>query len=324
MDDMAMDMVMDAAMNFTVVIPTYNGSERLPRVLDRLRTQAVPDSLRWEIVVVDNNSTDATAEIVRRYQQDWPAALPLHYVTETQQGLAYARQCGVEAAQGDWVGFLDDDTAPDENWVSAAYRFGQAHPKAGAYGGQIHGDFEVPPPKDFKRIQSFLAIKERGAQPHRYQPETLSLPPGAGLVIRKQAWLESVPAQLQRTTRGGNDFEISIRMHRHGWEIWYNPDMHIYHHIPKKRLERDALIKLSHTVGGCICELRLINVEALRKPVIVGRILMGNLRRIVMHVLKYRWQIKHDVVLMCELVFFVGGFMSPFYLLKKNLAKLSA
>ncbi|MEM9162112.1 MAG: hormogonium polysaccharide biosynthesis glycosyltransferase HpsE [Cyanobacteria bacterium P01_F01_bin.4] len=311
-------------MDFTVVIPTYNGAGRLARVLDRLRLQATPSTLSWEIVVVDNNSTDGTATLVKQYQQDWPAAPPLRYVAETQQGLAYARQCGVEAAQGEWVGFLDDDTAPDENWVSAAHRFGQAHPKVGAYGGQIHGEFEVSPPKDFKRIQSFLAIKERGAKPHLYQPETLSLPPGAGLVIRKQAWLECVPAQLQRTTRGGNDFEISIWMHRQGWEIWYNPDMHIYHYIPKKRLERDALIQLSHTVGGCICELRLINVNALQKPVIVGRILMGNLRRIVTHVLKYRWQIKHDVVLMCELVFFVGGFMSPFYLLKKNLTKLSA
>ncbi|MEM8805097.1 MAG: hormogonium polysaccharide biosynthesis glycosyltransferase HpsE [Cyanobacteria bacterium P01_G01_bin.38] len=315
---------MDSTIDFTVVIPTYNGAGRLARVLDRLRSQTIPTNFNWEIVVVDNNSTDGTAALVKQYQQDWPAAPSLRYVVETQQGLAYARQCGVEAAQGKWVGFLDDDTAPDENWVSAAHRFGQAHPEAGAYGGQIHGEFEVDPPQDFKRIQSFLAIKERGPKPHLYQPETLSLPPGAGLVIRKQAWLECVPAQLQRTTRGGNDFEISIRMHRQGWEIWYNPDMHIYHYIPKKRLERDALLKLSHTVGGCICELRLINVNALQKPMIVGRILMGNLRRIVTHVLKYRWQINHDVVLMCELVFFVGGFMSPFYLLKKNLTKLSA
>ena len=304
--------------DFTVVIPTYNGAQRLPRVLDALRSQIITD-LSWEIVVVDNNSTDATSALVKRYQSQWLNATPLRYVTESRQGLAYARQCGVETADGRWVGFLDDDTAPDQNWVMAAYRFGEEYPRAGAYGGQIHGEFEVPPPENFERIKSFLAIKERGPEPHLYQPEVLILPPGAGLVIRKQAWLEAVPAQLQRTTRGGNDFEISICMHRQGWEIWYNPDMHIYHHIPKKRLERDALIALSHTVGSCICELRLINVSISQKPSIVCRILLGNLWRVIKHLLTYRLKIKDDDVLMCELVFFAAGFMSPFYLLKKSL-----
>ncbi|MBX2862981.1 MAG: hormogonium polysaccharide biosynthesis glycosyltransferase HpsE [Leptolyngbyaceae cyanobacterium MAG.088] len=307
--------------DFTVVIPTYNGAQRFPRVLDALRSQLNTESFQWEVVVVDNNSSDSTSDVVQTYQADWLIDVPLRYVTESRQGLAYGRQCGVEAASGMWVGFLDDDTAPDENWVAAAYRFGQAYDRAGAFGGQIHGDFEVPPPKNFERIKSFLAIKERGPEPHLYQPEVLILPPGAGLVIRKQAWLEAVPAQLQRTTRGGNDFEISICMHRAGWEIWYNPDMHIYHHIPKRRLERDALISLSHTVGSCICELRLINVATMQIPVIVGRILLGNLRRTVAHLLTYRLQIKHDVVLMCELVFFMAGFMSPFYFLKKRLSR---
>ena len=309
--------------DFTVVIPTYNGVQRLPKVLDALRSQLISDVCTWEVVIVDNNSTDGTAAVVEDYQPNWLATVSLRYVTEPRQGLAYARQCGVEAANGKWVGFLDDDTAPDQYWVTAAYRFGEQHPQAGAYGGQIHGDFEVPPPENFERIKSFIAIKERGPTPHLYQPDVLILPPGAGLVIRKQAWLEAVPAQLQRTTRGGNDFEISICMHRQGWEIWYNPDMHIYHHIPKKRLEKEALLSLSHTVGSCICELRLINVSVWQVPVIVGRIFLGNLKRIVRHLVRYRLQIRDDVVLMCELVFFIGGFLSPFYLLSKKLANPS-
>ncbi|NEZ61947.1 glycosyltransferase family 2 protein [Leptolyngbyaceae cyanobacterium CCMR0082] len=310
--------------DFTVVIPTYNGAQRLPRVLDALRSQNISDSFAWEVVIVDNNSTDGTAAVIEGYQLNWLTTMSLRYVTEPRQGLAYARQCGVEAANGKWVGFLDDDTAPDQNWVTAAYHFGAQHPHAGAYGGQIHGDFEVPPPENFERIKSFLAIKERGPNPHLYQPDVLILPPGAGLVIYKQAWLEAVPAQLQRTTRGGNDFEISICMHRQGWEIWYNPDMHIYHHIPQKRLEKEALLSLSHTVGSCICELRLINVSVWQVPVIVSRIFLGNLKRIVRHLVQYRLQIRDDVVLMCELVFFIGGFLSPFYLLRKKLANPSA
>ena len=98
-------------------------------------------------------------------------------------------------AQSELVAFLDDDILPASNWVETAYKFSKEHPQAGAYGGQIHGNFEVPPPEDFKRIASFLAIRERGNKPHLYNPDNLILPPSAAWVIRKKVWLENVPSR---------------------------------------------------------------------------------------------------------------------------------
>jgi len=306
---------------FTVAIPTYNGEKRLPKVLDKLREQINTEHFDWEILVVDNNSKDNTAEIVQNYQKNWSETYDLRYCFEAEQGLAFARQRAVEEAKGELIGFIDDDVFPAPDWVSMAYKFAQEYPKAGAYGGQIHGDFEVEPPKNFGRIKSFLAIKERGPKPHLYDPENLSLPPGAGLVVRKKAWLENVPRRLVRTTRGGNDFEISLHLHRGGWEIWYNPDMHLDHKIPSWRLERDYLLSLSRTVGICICELRLINVKNWQKPIVMTKIFMGNLRRTILHIYKYKNSLKTDLVAACELEFFLSGMLSPFEFIKKQFMK---
>jgi cellulose synthase/poly-beta-1,6-N-acetylglucosamine synthase-like glycosyltransferase len=66
----------------------------------------------------------------------------------------------VREAKGDLIGFLDDDNLPYSNWVVEAYKFGQKHPESGAYGGQIHGKFEVEPPVGFERIAGLLALIE--------------------------------------------------------------------------------------------------------------------------------------------------------------------
>ncbi|MBD2464823.1 glycosyltransferase family 2 protein [Oscillatoria sp. FACHB-1407] len=309
-----------SSIDVTVAIPTYNGGDRIPKVLDRLRSQVTDSSLKWEVIVVDNNSSDNTADVVKTYQESWSGS-ELRYCFEPKQGLAYARQCAVENARGTFVGFLDDDTLPAPDWVAASYAFGQEYPQAGAFGGQVHGEFEAPPPENFERIESFFAIKKRGSKPNRYEPEKLSLPAGAGLVVRRQAWLDSVPAQLVRTGRGGNDFEISLHLHRKGWEIWYCPTMHIYHQIPPQRLERESLLKLIRTAGLCIYQLRVVGVTNWQKPIIAVKIMGGNLRRIVLHLIKYRGKVKSDLIAECEMTFFISSLISPFYSLKASLDK---
>ena len=95
--------------DLTVAIPTYNGARRLPEVLDRLQlagqeaVRVTPDSeptpqinhsqtFSWEVLVVDNNSSDDTAQVVQSYQANWPLPYPLRYCFEPQQGAAFARR----------------------------------------------------------------------------------------------------------------------------------------------------------------------------------------------------------------------------------------
>ncbi|NER20991.1 MAG: glycosyltransferase family 2 protein [Symploca sp. SIO1C2] len=313
--------------DFTVAIPTYNGEKRLPEVLERLRNsckralqETQTQSYCWEVIVIDNNSTDNTAKVVSSYQADWPRQYPLRYCFEPKQGAAYARNRAFKEAQGALVGFLDDDNLPAPDWIAAAWSFAQEHPAAGAYGSQIHGDFEVTPPNNFERIAPFLAITERGSKPLCYQPQQKILPPSAGLVVRKQAWLNSCPPDLVLTGRTGSsmltgeDLEMISHIQASGWEIWYNPAMCIYHKIPHWRLKREYLIPFFRGIGLSRYVTRMLSVKPWQRPVATLVYMSNDLRKIVVHLLKHRFQLRSDLIAACEMQLFVSSLVSPFYL----------
>lgn len=309
---------------FTVAIPTYNGETRLPKILDKLREQTRTEDISWEVLIVDNNSRDNTAKVVQEYQATWLESVPLRYVFEPEQGAAFARARAVREAKGEFVGFLDDDNLPAPDWLAEAYSFVQEHPKCGAFSGQIHGDFEVNPPENFKKIQVFLAIREHGPLSHQFEPDKLRLPPAASLVFRKNAWCESVPPRPTLTGKlpgvmvQGDDYEPLLYMHKAGWEIWYHPALHTYHQIPRQRLERDYLRSLARGCGLATCQLLFINAKTWQKPFIFVRTILGNLRRLALYLIKYRGQLKTDLIAACEFEFFLGSLVSPFYVLNKS------
>lgn len=305
-------------MDLTVVIPTYNGAQRLPAVLEKLRSQTDTGVIQWEILVVDNNSQDATPEVVQQYQQSWSGPVPLRYVFEPQQGLAFARQCGVEAATGDYVGFLDDDNWPHPRWVAEAVQFGQTHPQAGAYGGRCQGVFEQPPPEAVQPLLRFLAMRDDGPTPKEFDPNRLQLPAGAGLVIRRQVWLNIIPKTLVRISRGGDDYEISLRLAKAGWQIWYNPRMEIQHFIPAARLERAYLLQLVHFYGLCTCDLLMIQAPLWQQPFLLAKSFFGSLRRILAHYSQYGWHSHKTLEREGMLAFHLGNLQSPFFHLSRR------
>lgn len=306
-------------MDFTVAIPTYNGAKRLPRVLDKLQLQVNTEEIKWEIIVIDNNSSDDTFKVIQSYQNSWGKPYLLKYYFEQQQGLSFARQKAIQEALGVLVAFIDDDNLPTNDWVINAYLFGKKYPRAGAYSGQIHGEFEFTPPESFKPIYEFLAIREGGTEAQLFDPSKLQLPPGAGLVVRKQAWDESVPLRLVLNGRvggkmvSGEDYEVLLNLHQKGWEIWYNPDMHLYHYIPKARLERDYLIPLCAGCGISTCYLRTVTAKTWEIPMLIAIIMIGGSLRVLKHLIKYKGKVKTDLVAACELVFFINITLSPIF-----------
>lgn len=296
--DKSLDLIEKKPLDFTIAIPTYNGATRLPKLLDSLLQQTEVEHLKWEIIIIDNNSADNTAEIIRNYQAKWNCDFPLRYVQEKQQGLAFARTRAVNEARGESIGFLDDDNLPAPDWVKEAHAFGRQNPQAGAWSGQIHGQYEVEPPENFQRIQAFLAVREHGDKPFLFNPDILKLPPGAALVVRKKAWSENVPLQLVFKGRlgnsmlGGDDYEAIIYLHKAGWLICYNPAMHVYHQISSCRLQKDYLLNLAKGCGLCHCQLRLTNAKGWRKIIIFFKIFLSNLHRLIKQIIKYRFNLK--------------------------------
>lgn len=315
-------------MDVSVVICTYNGAARLPQVFDCLAAQDVSPSIAWEVVVVDNNSRDRTAQLVSSYQtlpafcrsSSAPASFGrLNYVFEPKQGLAFARRCAVQVASGALIAFLDDDNLPNPHWVQAAYQFGQQHPDAGAYGSQIVGRYEVDPPPNFERIACFLAVIDRGNQPFRYDRlKHWLFPAGAGLVVRKQAWLQMVPelpalsgVSAKGLNSKGEDIETLSYIRKGGWPIWHNPEMRIEHVIGRDRLTKSYLSKLFKGVGLSRYHTRIIRFQSWQRLPIIFIYGLQDLLRLLRHELARRRD-QTCLVSQCERTLLYYSFLSPF------------
>jgi len=318
--------------DFTVAICTYNGATRLPRVLDRLHVcyqqmRRQPIKLRWEIVIIDNNSDDDTPKVVASYQARGWDDRPLHYVRETTQGLAYARQRAIQTALSPIVGFLDDDNLPAPDWVIAAYQFMQATPRAAVIGSRVLPEYEVEPPPDFDRICGFLALTDRGDRPRLYQPAARILPPGAGLVVRRDLWQTLVPTHLELIGRVGDqmvaseDLEAILHFQQAGWEIWYNPAMVVHHHIPRWRLTEAYLSKLMYGIGLSRYRTRMMKYAVWQQLPMVLVYTVSDLSRLLRHRWHYGRDWRSNVVAIAQRQLYLGSLHSMGLAVKQLIIK---
>lgn len=314
-------------MDFTVAICTYNGEHRLPEVLDALAQQQGTEDIAWEVLVVDNNSNDATPEILQHY--NWASCAPpnsrLRWVREPRQGTAYARQRAIdEAASEALVGFLDDDNLPASNWVREAFVFGRDRPQVGAYGGIIHAKLDTEPPEYFHAIKLLLAVYNRGDKPFCYarHAKPRIVPAAPGSVVRKQAWQECVPERLLlrgRDERGQTyvgaceDLETLFYIQNSDWEIWHNPKMEVWHHLPPHRLERDYLLKIARTSGLSNHALRIARLGAIA-IISTPLYLLSDGFKLARYFYQHRHQLSENIPVACEFQSRIGRFLSPFYI----------
>jgi len=235
-----------------LVICTYNNAKLLDRALECLSRQTAPVD-RWSLLVVDNNCTDETPEVVERHRKE--GRIPgLRRVVEPQQGLTAARLCGVRSTEAVWLAFVDDDCFLDENWVSSALSFAEAYPGCGAFGGRNVVSWEVPPSEFLAKYASHFAAQDHGSTPRLLGERCLLA--GAGLVINRQAlersgWLEGQflgDRQGKKLTSGGDE-EILLRLRKAGFALGYAPDCLLYHFIPKRRISEAYLIELFYEFG---------------------------------------------------------------------------
>ena len=110
----------DSAIMMSVIICTYNRCESLRQILQCLLFQDF-DKFKYEIIVVDNNSTDNTREIVTEMSKS--SAVSIKYIFENRQGLCYARNTGIQYARGEIIAFTDDDVLLDKYFLPTIKTF---------------------------------------------------------------------------------------------------------------------------------------------------------------------------------------------------------
>ena len=245
----------------SVIICTHNPRHNyLQKVIDALRSQRLPVE-QWQLLLVDNASEHVLAS---QFDLSWhPQAC---HIREEQLGLTPARLRGIREAVAETLIFVDDDNVLDCDYLETALHISQDFPFIGAWGGQIHGEFEVPPPEWAKPYLPCLAIREFTQDKWSnllHQHETT--PCGAGLCIRRPIaekyaeLIQNDPKRLGLGRKGTlltscEDSDLAFTACDLGFGTGQFTALKLAHLMPENRLDEAYLLRLvegmvySHTI----------------------------------------------------------------------------
>lgn len=230
----------------TVLIATYNRAALLDETLTFLARMQVSPALQWDAIVVDNNSSDETRQVVERHIPHFPVRL--RYLFEPAQGRSSALNAGIRQAEGRVLAFTDDDVRIADGWLDAATAPLVGPDSSLAYtGGPVRPIWGAAPPPwlDLQRgdLWGTIAIQNHGSEPFIYE-ERRKVPLGANMAVRRDVFdrVGGFRPDLGRTggrlLLGQEVPELLLRVRGKGLRGMYVPAMEVQHHIPAKRLTR--------------------------------------------------------------------------------------
>jgi glycosyltransferase involved in cell wall biosynthesis len=222
----------------SVVVCTYNHCQSLQKTLTSLAQMSVPPDVAWELVVIDNNSRDATPQAVDDFSRT--VFFPVRYHFEGKQGLSHARNRGIAEASGEIVAFTDDDITVDPRWLGNIAR-AFFDPRVEVVGGKILPIWELPPPPWLAReLYGCLALLDYG--PDVRVMETAELW-GANFSVRRSVFerhglfntgVGRTPGKLY----GGEETELLGKVIKSGGRALYDPTLIVHHFIERRRLSK--------------------------------------------------------------------------------------
>ena len=244
------------SLGVSVVICCHNSAKRLPETLKHLAAQQVSEGIPWEIVVIDNASTDNTAEMALRHQAIFHP-IPLRVIDEPVAGLSHARERGVREARHEIISFIDDDNWVAADWVNHVNAIFAQQPDVGVCGGKVDAVCEIDPPAWFEWIKGFYAVGSQHPRSGDITNAPGTLLWGAGLsmrtsVVRKlldDGFVFLLSGREGNHLLSGEDTELCFALRTLGWHLWYDDSLRLLHFIPKERLRWDYTRRLMHGMG---------------------------------------------------------------------------
>jgi len=198
---------------------------------------AIPPGVNWEMLVVNDNCTDETHEVVKSFEN----SLPIRELFEARPGKSNALNMAIRGAKGEYILWTDDDTRVDEGWVAGYCRAFERWPAAVVFGGAIDPWFEDRPPawlsQVMDRIGSAYAVRDFGREPVSLADDVV--PFDANMAVRRDvqtryAYDASLGPRPGSPLRG-EETTMVRRMLRDGLEGWWIHDARVRHFIPKSR-----------------------------------------------------------------------------------------
>lgn len=238
----------------SVIVCCYNSAPRLEETLRALGKQQVESRILWEVVLVDNASTDNTAELAVTLWDKFNAIVPLRVVYEPKPGQNNARVKGIQEAAYSILLFCDDDNWLNPRYIQGMYAILQNDKRIAACGGTGIPMFEIPQPKWFDEYKEAYAL---GPQDINKEDGRIFNLYGAGMAIQRQAWNELQASGFTPLTTGrigkslssADDTELTYAFALMGYKLYYARDLRFFHYLPKQRLSFSYVKKLFVAFG---------------------------------------------------------------------------
>jgi glycosyltransferase involved in cell wall biosynthesis len=236
----------------SVILCTYNRDKYIYNVLKSVAENDYPHD-QYEIVLVNNNSTDGTENECRRFQADYPD-IRFCYFLETNQGLSYARNCGIRNAQGDLLAYVDDDATVNPEYLRTYSDFFTHHPEAVAAGGPILPVYETEEPEWMTHYTRQLITGKLFLGNNQREFPHGAFPGGGNACYRKSVF-DTVGLFNVELGRKGNSLigaeekDLFDKMTTHGMHFYYLPNAILYHIIPPHKLTQDYFDRLTYSIG---------------------------------------------------------------------------
>jgi glycosyltransferase involved in cell wall biosynthesis len=235
----------------SVVVCCFNSEKRISKVLSHLLQQQNGNTFGWEVIIVDNASTDQTKSVARS-SWDHPS-VELKIVDEPNPGLSHARRKGLDVSKFNIISFIDDDNWVEDHWVEKVYHYMSQDPDIGILGGRGIATFETDPPEWFIHFQDSYAVGPQAKASGKVQKILY----GAGLSIRKEAWNHLVDNGFEfilsdrkgSSLNSGGDSELCLAVLLSGYHTYYVDDLTFYHFMPAVRIQWKYLVDLEKAFG---------------------------------------------------------------------------
>jgi glycosyltransferase involved in cell wall biosynthesis len=286
-------------LNLTIAICTWNRAALLAAALDALKHAVSRAAAPPEIIVVDNNSTDATVRVIEEARGE----LPLRYVFQPTPGLSHARNAAVEAASGDYIAWIDDDVRVGPDWLRAYEAAISAHPTAAFFGGPVRPVLLGKPPRwlsqSWSKVDRAFAAIDLAVEPFDIR-STACLPYGANFACRAdlQRTFPYDPALGRRPAdywRAGEEYALLKKLLEGGHFGRWLPEADVQHVIGPDRQAFRAF--LAHGFGNGRTQARINPLSPGQKtwfgyPQTLWKMLAGSCAETVVSALRrepYAW-----------------------------------
>lgn len=239
-------------MKLSVIFCTYNREKYIYNAMKSIAEQDYSRS-DYEIVLVNNNSTDSTETICKQFCVDYPD-VEFRYFVETNQGLSYARNRGVKESRGDILVFVDDDATAFDHYLSTISSFFDQHPTVSACGGPIVPVYEVEKPK-WLSIYTEQLLGGALYEGDKDKPFRNGKYPGGGnSAFRKEVFSKYGLFNVDLGRKGNGligaeEKDLYDRLTRGQEVFYYLPQMGIHHYIPAKKLTEEHFRELTYSIG---------------------------------------------------------------------------